>query len=100
MDAAIHALVTQIMIRPPNPKPTSRWHRDTMAPYGFPAAAGQLSLQQFRIGWFLTDMAKPDMGNFCVIPGSHRTGFPKIPAGLDHALKLTSFFSCEKLGDI
>ena len=100
MGAASHALGTQIMIRPPAPKPKSRWHRDTMAPYGFPAAGGQLPLQQFRIGWFLTDMSEPDMGNFCVIPGSHRRGFPKIPGGIDHALKLTSVALYEELADI
>ena len=100
MGAAVHALGTQIMIRPPNPKPKSRWHRDTMAPYGFPTAGGQLPLQQFRIGWFLTDMPEPDMGNFCVIPGSHVQGFPQIPDGLDHALKLTSFARYEELDDI
>ena len=100
MGAAVHALATQVMIRPPDPKPKSRWHRDTMAPYGFPAAGGQLPLQQFRIGWFLTDMPEPDMGNFCVIPGSHRLGFPKIPAGLDHALRLTSFAGYQELDDI
>ncbi len=100
MGASIHALATQIMVRPPSPKPKSRWHRDTMAPYGFPPADGRMTLQQFRIGWFLTDMPDEDMGNFCVIPGSHREGFPKIPAGIDHALKLSSFARYEELDDI
>ena len=100
MGAAVHALGTQIMIRPPCATPKSRWHRDTMAPYGFPPANGHMPLQQFRIGWFLTDMPEPNMGNFCVIPGSHHQGFPKIPSGLDHALQLTSFADYEKLEDI
>jgi ectoine hydroxylase-related dioxygenase (phytanoyl-CoA dioxygenase family) len=100
MGAAIHALVTQIMIRPPNPKPTSRWHRDTMAPYGFPSAAGAAPLQQFRIGWFLTDLPEPDMGNLCVLPGSHRRGFPDIEQGADHAERLTSFSRYLELDDV
>ena len=91
MGAAIQVIVTQVMVRPPSPMPSARWHQDTMAPYGFPIAGGQFPLQQFRIGWFLTDMDQPDMGNFCVIPGSHRNGFPKLPAGTEHALAITTF---------
>ena len=73
MGAAVHADTTQIMTRPASAAPKSRW--------------------------FLTDMPEPDMGHFCVIPGSHRLGFPRIPAGLDHALKLTSS-RYEQLEDI
>ena len=100
MGGAIHALATQLMVRPPNPKPPSRWHRDTMAPYGFPDIDDRIPLQQFRIGWFLTDLPAPDMGNFCVLPGSHRAGFPVIPNGLEHALRLTSFDRYQELDDI
>ena len=100
MGAAIHVLGTQVMIRPPNAKPTNRWHRDTVAPYGFPAVNGQLPLQQFRIGWFLSDMPEPDMGNLCIIPGSHLEGFPAIPSGLDHAMRVTSFSRYQELENI
>ena len=91
MGAAIQLTASQMMIRPPIPTPSREWHQDSAPPYGFPKVHDRVPLQQFRIGLFLTDMDKPDMGNFCVIPGSHRNGFPQLPAGLDHALAITSF---------
>ena len=33
-----------------------------------------------KIGWFLTDLDAPDMGNFLLIPGSHRGKFPRSDA--------------------
>ena len=40
------------------------------------------------------------MGNVCVIPGSHRNGFPKIPQGVDHALKITSYTDFREVEEI
>ena len=71
----------EAMVRPPNPKPSNRWHKDGSKPYYFPQVDGRTPLLWARIGFFLNDLASPDMGNFTVIPGSHRTGFPKIDQG-------------------
>ena len=81
----------EAMVRPPNPKPSNRWHKDGSKPYYFPQIDGRTPLLWARIGFFLNDLASPDMGNFTVIPGSHRTGFPQIDQGVDHALTITSY---------
>ena len=71
MGAAIQLTASQMMIRPPIPTPSREWHQDSAPPYGFPKVHDRVPLQQFRIG-IATDMDKPDIGNLCVIPGSHR----------------------------
>ena len=43
---------------------------------------------------------QPDMGNFTVIPGSHRAGFPKLPQGLEHALTITSYTDFKQIDQI
>ena len=91
MGAAIHMAWSHLMIRPPSPTPANRWHRDGPKPYLFPRVDGLMPCQWIRVGWFLTDMDQPDMGNLCVIPGSHRADFPKVSKGLDHVLTITSF---------
>lgn len=82
---------SEAMVRPPNPKPSNRWHKDGSKPYYFPQVEGRTPLLWARIGFFLTDLPDPDMGSFTVIPGSHRNGFPKIEQGVDHALTITSY---------
>ena len=67
---------THLMLTPPEPREGPRgpggWHQDNgrrtldMPEIEIPA---RLSL---KVGYFLTDVAKPDMGNFWVVPGSHR----------------------------
>ena len=91
MGAAIHLAWSHLMLRPPSPRPANRWHRDGPKPYAFPQVNGLMVCQWVRVGWFLTDLCEPDMGNLCVIPGSHRADFPNIAKGLDHALTITSF---------
>lgn len=91
MGAAIHMAWSHLMIRPPSPAPANRWHRDGPKPYLFPSVDGRMPCQWIRVGWFLTDMDQQDMGNLCLIPGSHRKDFPNIFKGLDHALAITSF---------
>ena len=89
--AAIQLSWTEAVVRPPSPKPANRWHKDGSKPYYFPTVGRKTALQWARIGFFLTDVLQPDMGNFTVIPGSHRAGFPKLPQGLEHALTITSY---------
>ena len=91
LGAAIHMSWSHLMLRPASKTPANRWHQDGPKPYLFPRVAGQMALQWVRVGWFLTDLQDHDMGNLCLIPGSHRSGFPRVPAGLDRALKITSF---------
>ncbi len=72
----IFLLNTHLMLTPPEPREGPRgpggWHQDNgrrtldMPEIEIPA---RLSL---KVGYFLTDVSKPDMGNFWVVPGSHR----------------------------
>ena len=90
MGAAIQMTWSQAIVRSPTPLPGNRWHPDGPKPYYFPRINGEMPLMQFKVGFFLTEMDRPDMGNLCFIPGSHKHGFPKIPRGLEYALKITS----------
>ena len=91
MGAAIQLSWAEAMVRAPSSTPANRWHKDGSKPYYFASVDGLTPLQWARIGFFLTDVSGPDMGNFTVIPGSHRSGFPKLPQGMEHALTITSF---------
>ncbi|MCY4111515.1 MAG: phytanoyl-CoA dioxygenase family protein [Chloroflexi bacterium] len=72
----IFLLNTHLMLTPPEPREGPRgpggWHQDNgrrtldMPELEIPA---RLSL---KVGYFLTDVSRPDMGNFWVVPGSHR----------------------------
>ena len=61
---------SQIFVRPPNADVTE-WHRDgaRAVPYGVFAPRLPLHL---KIGYWLTDQSREDMGNLVVLPGSHR----------------------------
>lgn len=89
--AAIQLCWSEAMVRPPSPTPGNRWHKDGSKPYYFASVDRLTPLQWARIGFFLTDVDRPNMGNFTVVPGSHRNGFPKLPQGLEHALRITSY---------
>ena len=91
MGAGIQMTWSQALMRPHSSGPAQRWHPDGPKPYYLPRINGQMPLLQLKVGYFLTEMDRPDMGNLCVIPGSHKHGFPKIPDGLELALKITSF---------
>ena len=98
--AAIQLSWAEAVVRPPSPKPANRWHKDGSKPYYFPTVDSMTPLQWARISFFLTDVDQPDMGNFTVIPGSHRSGFPKLPQGLEHALTITSFTNFQQIEQI
>ena len=97
MGAAVQLTLSQALVRPPTPLPSHRWHPDGPKPYYFRRMQSSVSyestppLLQLKIAFYLTDIDKPDMANLCVIPGSHKTGFPKIPKGVEHALKISSY---------
>ena len=98
--AAIQLSWAEAMVRPPSLTPANRWHKDGSKPYYFASVDRLTPLQWARIGFFLTDVDEPDMGNFTVIPGSHRSGFPRLPQGLEHALTITSFTKFQQVEQI
>ncbi len=63
---------TWCTLQPGNSKP-GRYHQDGSGIYEFRKLAIPTPLVQLRVGFFLTDQSKPDMGNMVVIPGSHTT---------------------------
>ena len=98
--AAIQLSWAEAMVRPPSLTPANRWHKDGSKPYYYASVDRMTPLQWARIGFFLTDVDEPDMGNFTVIPGSHRSGFPRLPQGLEHALTITSFTKFQQVEQI
>ena len=76
---------THLMLTPPEPREGPRgpggWHQDNgrrtldMPELEIPA---RLSL---KVGYFLTDVTKPDMGNFWLVPGSHRRRSIEVEPG-------------------
>ena len=68
---------TQLVVTPPMPKEAppggyayhqdnNRMNRDFETPAPHPRVSAKL-------GYFLTDLPEPGMGNLCVVPGSHQT---------------------------
>ena len=76
---------THLMLTPPEPSDGPRgpggWHQDNgrrtldMPEIEIPA---RLSL---KVGYFLTDVSRRDMGNFWVVPGSHRRRSIEVTPG-------------------
>lgn len=62
---------TQVFLRPPGMKRFNIWHPDgaRALPYGVFSPILPL---QIKIGYWLTDLPHPKMGNLVVLPGSHR----------------------------
>jgi ectoine hydroxylase len=56
-------------------------HQDGSSPYEFRRLALPTPLMQLRIGYFLTDQSRENMGNIVVIPGSHNAR-EKPPKGV------------------
>ena len=100
MGAAVQVTWSQALVRSPSAVPSHRWHPDGPKPYYFPRVRGMMPLLQIKVGFFLSDVDGTDMGNLCVIPGSHRNGFPKVPQGLEHALKITSYADFREVEEI
>src|SRR6266542_1026928 len=48
-----------------------RYHQDGSGVYEFRRLAVPTPLVQLRVGYFLTDQSREDMGNMVMIPGSH-----------------------------
>lgn len=76
MGADIQIITTHTMVRPPARPDTpadakaSAWHRDGGAQ--IPPVHGTCPWLYTKVGFFLTDLSRPGMGNLRVIPGSHQ----------------------------
>ncbi len=86
MGATIQLLVSTLTYRPPAPHPAIRWHTDDPSPYFFPRPGGQVPVWQLKCAVYLTDVDRPDMGNFVAAPGSHRDGLPRVAPECERAL--------------
>lgn len=47
-----------------------QWHIDGPL-YGYPSVNGIVPMMEVKIGYYLTDVTRPDSGGLCVVPGSH-----------------------------
>ena len=61
--------ISQVFVRPRDSKHNA-WHPDGARAVPFGAYAPELPLQ-VKIGYWLTDLPHPKMGNFVYMPGSH-----------------------------
>lgn len=66
---------TWCTLQPANSRPGG-YHQDGSGVYEFRRLANPTPLVQLRIGYYLTDQSRPDMGNMVMIPGSHTTATP------------------------
>lgn len=71
----IQLTTSHVFVRPPTPQEDDKfkaisWHCDGPNPH-FPAIGGVQPRMYAKIGFFLTDLSQPDMGNLRVVPGSH-----------------------------
>src|SRR5207249_9842898 len=64
-------------------------HQDGAGVYEFRRLATPTPLVQLRIGFFLTDQSRPNMGNMAMIPGSHNASVP-LPRNGNSAAEIES----------
>lgn len=60
------------------------WHIDGHDK-GYRNLKPSIPLLQLKIGYYLSDMAEPDQGNLCVVPGSHKALHEPDPAEIKYA---------------
>jgi ectoine hydroxylase-related dioxygenase (phytanoyl-CoA dioxygenase family) len=63
--------LSELFVRPPGAARPERWHIDGPRVLPYAAFAPKAPLQ-IKIGYWLTDMTRPEMGNLIFVPGSHR----------------------------
>jgi ectoine hydroxylase len=91
----IQVFHTQLIVTPPAPAGAHRgaygWHQDNNRMNLDLAIALQPRIS-LKVGYFLSDLPMPGMGNLCVVPASHRAGRPKLGADEqpDGAIELTA----------
>lgn len=91
----IQCFHTQLIVTPPTHPGAVHggygWHQDNNRMNLDLGTAPQPRVS-VKLGYFLTDLPEPGMGNLCVVPGSHRLGRPAIPMGEqpDGAIEVTA----------
>ena len=80
----IQVFHTQLLVTPPAPAGATPgaygWHQDNNR-MNLDLETEPQPRVSVKVGYFLTDLPAPAMGNLCVVPGSHRCGRPAIPLG-------------------
>lgn len=76
------------------------YHQDGSAMYEFRRLAVPTPLVQLRVGYFLTDQSREDMGNMVMIPGSHNAALtmPRDVVPDEHDLPIRAVI-CGQPGD-
>ena len=73
----IQLSMSEVIVRPPNPKDQGYLHTDGGQAMRTIRVSRSSSPLQIKIHYFLTDLEKPDSGNFTIVPGSHNRTFPE-----------------------
>ena len=63
--------LSELFVRPPGAARPERWHIDGPRALPYAVFAPEVPLQ-VKVGIWLTDVMRPDMGNLAYVPGSHR----------------------------
>jgi ectoine hydroxylase-related dioxygenase (phytanoyl-CoA dioxygenase family) len=63
--------LSELFLRTPSANTYNKWHPDGARALPYGVFAPQLPLQ-IKVGYWLTDLPHPKMGNFVYYPGSHR----------------------------
>jgi hypothetical protein len=75
---------TQLLVTPPAPAGAGSgaygWHQDNNR-MNLDLETTPQPRVSVKVGYFLTDLPEPGMGNLWVVPGSHRGGRPDVPIG-------------------
>jgi ectoine hydroxylase len=95
----IQVFHTQLLVTPPVPPEAGPgaygWHQDNNRmnlDLGVDLGPGPQPRVSMKVGYFLTDLPEPGMGNLCVVPGSHLLGRPQFAIGEqpDGAVEVTA----------
>lgn len=87
---------TQVIVTPPAPSGAPAgaygWHQDNNRMNIDFETAPPHPRVSVKVGYFLSDLPEPRMGNLCVVPGSHAWGRPETTPGRhpEGALELTA----------
>jgi Phytanoyl-CoA dioxygenase (PhyH) len=75
---------TQLLVTPPAPAGSTAgaygWHQDNNR-MNLDLETSPQPRVSVKVGYFLTDLPEPGMGNLAVVPGSHRRGRPDLAPG-------------------
>jgi len=66
--------LSELFLRTPDGGRNNRWHPDGARALPYQVFSPELPLQ-IKVGYWLTDLTAPKMGNFVFMPGSHRSQY-------------------------